>query len=257
MRVQLSEMFDGPLQVDGLRELKEELKKQSSNLNIKIRNVQVGDGGWVNIEYEGEDVEVFTETLRRRYGLAPVQHSRVESGDSYRGFIKDSEKTGEGILLDIGITSPKREYCVYPVSRLRAQLVDGSPQSLKKIREMFCLYEGLPLNVRVEKIEGSGRICVALTDRQEETLKEWRIKPPDRIIVIGEVPSRVLRAIGETCLGEEILGLVRLSLSTSVLECRLGTDVQNITLRLRPKLSTGKIRTFTPTIDFKKEAESL
>jgi len=257
MKVIISERLEEPIKFEGLKELESELERESSDLKVKIMNVQAEVDGWVSLEYEGEDSEIFTETLRRRYGFAPAQTPRISLGETYKGFIKDSGRAGENICIDIGIIHPKRKYCFYPASRLRAQLADGSPEPVKSILEMFCLQEGLPLRIRVERVEGSGRICVALTDRQEETLKRWRVTPPDRIIVIGAVPSRISEAIGEARLEWDIINVVRLSLTASVLECRLGRRVEDIVSRLRPRLPKSTLKTLVSTRGFEQETGSL
>ncbi|MEM3527557.1 MAG: DUF2110 family protein [Candidatus Bathyarchaeia archaeon] len=257
MKVLLSERLDEHIKVEGLKELEAELERETSDLKVNIMNLQVEVDGWVSLEYEGEDSEIFTETLRRRYGFAPAQTSSLRLGDAYKGFIRDSGKTVENICIDVGIIYPKRKYCFYPASRLRAQLADGSPEPVKRIREMFCLHEWLPIKIRMEGIERSGRICVALTDRQEETLKRWRRTPPDRIIVIGAVTSRISEAIREANLEWDIINVVRLSLTASILECKLGRSVENIVSKLRPRLPKSMLKTLISTRDLEPETGSL
>ncbi len=152
MKTVLSEKLDPTPSREGLQELESDLEEISSGLQIRIGKMEAGAGGWISIDYNGEDSEVFTEILKNHYGLAPVQFSKLELGDTYRGFIVNSGEVGYGLYLDLGILSPQRVDGLYPLYRMRAQLADGWVQSLRQIARRFCLHDGLPLKVRNRRV---------------------------------------------------------------------------------------------------------
>jgi len=247
MKTVLSEKIEEPLLREGLQELESELKEVSSGLNVKIEAATT-EGGWVSLKYEGEDSEVFTEVLARDYGLAPVQLRNLELGNTYRGFITDSGRVGYGLYVDIGVLSPTRRDGLYPLHRMRAQLADGAAQPLRQITRRFCLYSGLPINVRIEELEGAGRIGLALTDRQESNFKDWEKYPFDRVVVIGSLPSKVRRSIRRVGLDKDVVKVERLSLTSSVLTCKLGTEAPGVISKLGPQLATAKLYPFIPSV---------
>ena len=246
MEIVLSEKMEPQLQQKGLRELEKEIRSICGDLKVQTKKIEIADGGWISIEYDGEDKEVFTEALKRRYGTAAIQFSRLELGDTYRGFVVSSGKVGYGLYIDIGILSPSKRDGLYPLHRMRAQLVDGEVQSLRQIAGRFCLYDGLPLNIRIEGLENAERISLALTERQESFFKDWEKYPFDRVVVIGELTGRVEAALRKVGLSKDIVGVERLSLASSILTCKLGTEAPGVISKLGPSITAAKLYPFIP-----------
>jgi len=242
----LSEKLEPFLIREGLQELEVELRKISGDLKVDIMELEASGSGWVSIEYSGDDSEVFTEALKRRYGFAPVEFSRLAVGDIYRGFITDSGRVGFGLYLDIGVMSPSRLDGLYPLHRMRAQLADGSSQPLRQILRRLGLHDGLPLDVRIEELAGTGKMTLALTDKQESCFKDWERYPFDRVIVVGSLLRKVHAAIRKSGLEGDILGVERLSLTVHILTCKLGTEAPGVIAKLGRHLSTARLYPFIP-----------
>jgi hypothetical protein len=246
MKTVLSEKLEPLAHRAGLQELESDLGEISSGLHIQIGKIEAGAGGWISIDYDGEDSEVFTEILKSHYGLAPVQFSNMELGDTYRGFIVNSGEVGYGLYLDLGILSPQRVDGLYPLHRMRAQLADGWGQSLRQIARRFCLHDGLPLKVRIEGFENAGKVTLALTDRQESYFKDWERYPFDRLVVLGSTINSVHRAIERTGLAKDIVRVERLSLASTILICKLGTQAPGVISELGPHLAATKLYSYIP-----------
>jgi len=246
MRTVLSEKLEPGLIREGLHELQTELKELSGNLRVEIGRLETANGGWIQIEFNGEDTEVFSETLKRKYGYAPVEFSRLKSGDIYRGYVVNSGKVGFGLYLDLGILSPSRIDGLYPLYRIRAQLADGSAEPLRQIVRRFGLYDCLPLDVRIEELEGAGKMILALTDRQESYFKDLERYPFDRVVVVGSLPGTVDAAIRESGLEGDIARVDRLSFTVNVLTCKLGTEAPGVISKLGRHLSSAKLHPFIP-----------
>lgn len=252
MKIVLSEKLEPQLQQEGLREFEKEIRSICGDLKVQIKKLEIAGGGWISIEHDGEDSEVFTEALKRRYGTAAIQFSRLELGDTYHGFVVSSGKVGYGLYIDIGILSPSKRDGLYPLHKMRTQLVDGEVQPLKQIARRFCLYDGLPLNVRIEGLETAERISLALTERQESFFKDWEKYPFDRVVVIGEPAGRVEAALRKADLDKDIVGVERLSLSSSILTCKLGTEAPGVISKLGPNLTSARLHPFIPRIRTKR-----
>jgi len=248
MKLVLSKKLESRLQQESLREFEKEIRSICGDLKVQTEKIETTVGGWISIEYDGEDSEVFTEALRQRYGLAPVQFSKLEPGDVYRGFVVGSGKVGYGLYVDIGVFSPSRRDGLYPLYRMRAQLADGEVQPLRQIAKRFCLQDGLPLNVRIEELETAERISLALTERQASFFKDWEKYPFDRIVVIGSLAGKVEAAIRKAGLDKDIVGVERLSLTSSILTCKLGTEAPGVIFKLGPNLPAAKLHPFIPRI---------
>ncbi|MBS7623609.1 DUF2110 family protein [Candidatus Bathyarchaeota archaeon] len=250
MKLILSEKLDSQLRQESLMEFEREAKSILGDLRVQVETI--GEiGGWVSIEYDGEDSEVFTEALKNRYGAAPIQFSRLRLGDVYRGFVVGSGKVGYGLYIDIGVITPSRKDGLYPLHRMRAQLIDGESRPLREIARRFCLYEGLPLDVRVESLEADGRISLALTERQEAFFKGWETYPFDRVVVVGALAGGVRAAIRNTGLERDIVNVERLSLASSILTCKLGTEALGVISKLGPELAGARLYPFIPRIRMK------
>ncbi|MEM2942570.1 MAG: DUF2110 family protein [Candidatus Bathyarchaeia archaeon] len=250
MNLILSEKLDSQLRQECLREFEKETVSILGDLRVQVKTIdQVG--GWVSIEYDGEDSEVFTEALKKRYGAAPVQFSRLRLGDVHRGFIVTSGKVGYGLYVDIGVIEPSSRDGLYPLHRMRAQLVDGESKPLREIARRFCLYEGLPLDVRVESLEADGRFSLALTERQEDFYRGWEKYPFDRVVVIGALAGVVRAAVRRVGLERDIVNVERLSLTSSVLSCKLGTEAPGVISKLGPELTGARLYPFIPRIRMK------
>ncbi|MCX6659901.1 MAG: DUF2110 family protein [Candidatus Bathyarchaeota archaeon] len=248
MKTILSEKLELYLHQEGTQELETELRKICVGLEVNVKKIAMTDDGWASVEYEGEDSEVLTEILGREYGVAPVHSSKLKLGDIYRGFVVDSGRVGYGLYLDIGIFSPFKRDGLYPLHRMRSQLVDGNIQSLGQITRRFCLHDGLPLNVRIEDLDGSGRITLALTDRQDSHFRDWERCPFDRVVVIGSSLSRVSGTIRRSGLDKDVIKTDRTSLVSNILTCKLGTEAPGVVAKLGPRLGKVKLYPFIPRV---------
>ena len=171
----------------------------------------------------------------------------MELGDTYRGFVVNSGEVGYGLYLDLGIISPQRVDGLYPLHRMRSQLADGGGvQSLRQIARRFCLHDGLPLRVRIEGFENAGKVTLALTDRQESHFKDWERYPFDRVVVLGSTINSVRRAIERTGLAKDVVRVERLSLASTILICKLGTEAPGVISELGPHLATAKLYSYIP-----------
>jgi hypothetical protein len=102
--------------------------------------------------------------------------------------------------------------------------------------------------VRIEDLDGSGRITLALTDRQESHFRDWERYPFDRVVVIGSSLSRVSGTIRRSGLDKDVIKTDRASLVSNVLTCKLGTEAPGVVAKLGPRLGKVKLYPFIPRV---------
>ncbi|NIU38915.1 DUF2110 family protein, partial [Candidatus Bathyarchaeota archaeon] len=118
-------------------------------LKVELRVVGETNRGWVQIEVSGEDEVAALHFLDREMGLAPVSLDNLKKFSVIRGRVVFSGKSKKELRVDIGVFSPETYDAVIPLQRLQAQLADGKKLPLQRLVELFCLYDNLPLKVKI------------------------------------------------------------------------------------------------------------
>ncbi len=230
-----------------LRLVKEELKKLTQGLSVNIDMVDLDNHGWACLDFSGADSEVLTETIRRRYGIATTDISKLERGEVTRGIVVDSSSFGYGIYVDICLRSSNRMDALFPLHSMRSQLVDGMKLPGRTISKRYCLQEGFPLEVRVTNVNvDSRKVEVELSDRQVSYFKDWNRFPFDRVILIGCSIDALKEAVDLASLRRDVAGIESQSLTAHVLLCKLGTDAPGVIPQIGPRLKGVSIYAFQP-----------
>ncbi|MEM3607384.1 MAG: DUF2110 family protein [Candidatus Bathyarchaeia archaeon] len=220
------------------------LKGMAEGLNVKVIGVEFSPG-LIHLEYEGEDEVVYRRLLKERFGEAHVERGSVKEGDGIRGIIIGHLK--HGLLLDLGVRRPRREYAVLPRKVLNAQLADGGHLTVKELVERFCLIPFLALEVDVHGTEP--RITVELSSRQVEYYWDWDRMGFPRIVVSGPLRSELEEALRSLGLTGKTVGLESLTLATHVLALRLCEDGAEAAEALRSMLKTASISAYKPDME--------
>jgi hypothetical protein len=230
--IHVLESFHGIRKDTALKIFREDLMNVMKGLSVDLESIGIDDRGWGYTDFSGADSEVLKEIIRRRYGIAQIDITRLEVGDITRGIIVNST-VGYGIYIDIGLRSSKQMDALYPLHAVRSQLADGEKLPLRQISKRFCLQEGFPLEVRVTGVNiEPGRIDVELSDREVSYFKDWTRFPFDRVILIGCSKNDLERAIDLSELRRDIADVDSISLTTHVLLCKLGTDAPGVISRI-------------------------
>jgi hypothetical protein len=101
----------------------------------------------------------------------------------------------------------------------------------------YCLTGGFPLEVRISNISlDHGALPVVLSDSQVSSLVEWPDERFERLIVHGAFFHEVEKATKDLKLARDLADMAELSLVTSLLTCKLGTQARGLVPRLGPLL---------------------
>lgn len=218
------------------------------DLKVEAKVVGKTNRGWVQVQLTGEDQEVAVKFLDREIGVAPVNINKVKRFSAMRGKVIFAREKEQELLVDIGVYSPRVCDATIPLERLQAQLADGKKFSLQSITELFCLYDHMPLHVKITGGVASEheQVEAELSEAQLSKFIEWVNSSLDRLIVLGATLSQVEHAIKVSGHNRDIIRVETLGLLEHAVVCKLGTDAIGLTPKLGPHLYTATLAPFSP-----------
>lgn len=213
--------------------LENELNSLVSGLEVEVRIGETFGRGWIRIDVEGEDEIVAINQMQQMYGTTPSSLDTLGLPRIVSGHVVDSGKVGYGIYVDIGLQQPVSVDVLVPLHKLRAQLVDGERVSLRRIIEVYCLVDDLPVSLRLLKVDSkAARLEAEFSDAQIEVFEGWARDGLDRILALG-VPRRdAEEVISRTGLRRDLAGIESLGSFEQCFVCKLGTQAPGIINRL-------------------------
>jgi len=218
-------------------------------LKVKLTVVDATNRGWIRLEVSGEDETVALRFLDQKLGFAPVLLDNLRKFSVVRGKILSFAEDKSELQVDIGVFSPKTCDAVIPLQRLQAQLADGKALAFPQLTELFCLFEELPLSVKiVDNIDARKEMVEAeLSEAQLSITTHWIRSCLDRLIVLGARFSEVEDALGRSKHSRDIIRVEQLSLFEHAVVCKLGTDAVGLIPKLGPLLPNATLSPFCPT----------
>ncbi len=224
------------------------LSSLCKGLKVKLRVVGETNRGWVQIEVSGEDEIAALHFLDREMGLAPVSLDNLKKFSVIRGRIVFSGKSKKELYVDIGVFSPETYDAVLPLQRLQAQLADGKKLPLQRLVELFCLYDNLPLRVKIVEDVGVQKnwIEAELSEAQLSQITRWIRFSFDRLVILGAFFSDVERAVKMSKHFRDVIKIESLGLLEQVILCKLGTDAVGLIPKLGRFLPDAVLLPFSP-----------
>jgi len=217
-------------------------------LEIKLRVVGETSRGWIQLEVHGEDEVAALHFLDREIGVAPVSPDNLKKFSVIRGRVVSSGKSKMELHVDISVSSPETFDAVIPLQKLQAQLADGKKLALQRVIELFCLYDNLPLEVKiVQKVDAKKNwIEAELSEAQLSQITGWIRSGLDRLIVLGAFLSDVERAVKLSRHLRDIIRIESLGTIEQAVLCKLGTDAVGLIPRLGRFLPEAVFVPFSP-----------
>jgi hypothetical protein len=218
-------------------------------LKVKVRIVGKTEHNWVRVEVSGDDEAVALRYLDQKFGLTPSSVDEVKKFSMLKGRVAVSEENEENALqVDIGVYSPQFHGAFIPLETLKAQIADGKNLYYRQIIDYFCLYENLPLEVKIVRNVENGEkwVRAEFSEAQLFHFDKWLDGYVDRLIVFGAPLSHVERAVRESKHLRDIIKIDSLGLLEHAIVCKLGTDAVGLIPKLGKLLSTAKLAPFSP-----------
>ncbi|PVX25695.1 MAG: hypothetical protein CW691_03785 [Candidatus Bathyarchaeum sp.] len=217
-------------------------------LKVQMRFVGTTDRGWIQLDVSGDDQTVALSLLDREVGLAPVSLDGLEKFSVMQGKVIFSNKSKDNVRVDVGAVFSQTCDAVVSKNQLGAQLADGKELSLQRLVELFCLYDNVPLQVKI--LEKAGENCktveAALSEAQLSIFKSWVHSRFDRLIILGSLMSDVERAVKLSRHSRDIIKTESLGTLEQVVLCKLGTDAVGLIPKLGRYLKSGVLVPFSP-----------
>jgi len=219
-----------------------------SGLKVQLGFAGTTDRGWIQLEVSGEDETAALSLLDREIGLAPVSLDKLKKFSVMRGKIIFSTESETELYVDLGVFSPKVSDAVLSGKRLCAQLADGKEVSLQELVELFCLYDNLPIEVKIaEDVEEANKnVEAVLSEAQFSLFSRWVRCRFDRLIILGSLFSDAERAVKLSRHSRDIIKIESLGVLEQVVLCKLGTDAVGLIPKLGRYLKSAVLVPFSP-----------
>jgi hypothetical protein len=222
--------------------LEAELEQLKGELNASVALDGFSRTGWARIDVAGEDREILTELITRKFGLAHTDLREIEAPAVYVGQIVGSGE--KGLKFDLGLEGGDVD-CTILTSTLMAQLADGKPIPLRQLADCYCLYPGVRAGVRIAS-KSDHTLEGWLSDNFVDAIGDWVTTGLDRIQVFDcfkkDAESAVLRAH----LSRDVIAVDSMTLTLQSVVCKLGTDAVGLIPKLGRLLRNQTFRPFLP-----------
>jgi hypothetical protein len=219
-----------------------------SGLKVQLSFAGTTNRGWIQIEVSGEDETAALSLLDREIGLAPVSLDKLKKFSVMQGKVVFSSESETELYVDLGVFSPKVSDAVLLGKRLCAQLADDKEVSLQELVELFCLYDNLPIEVKIaEDVEEANKnVEAVLSEAQFSLFSRWVGCRFDRLIILGFLFSDVERAVKLSRHSRDIIKIESLGVLEQVVLCKLGTDAVGLIPKLGRFLPDALLVPFSP-----------
>lgn len=216
-------------------------------VDVKIHGRTIQE--WIQVKVTGEDEAVALQLLDREIGLTPNHVDKVGKFSFLRGKIVDSRKALSEINVDVGVFTPKVVYANVSLQRLHAQLADGKHLTLQNLIELYCLYDDMPLQVKIVNANltsKKGYFEAELSEQQLSLFSSWLRASLDRLIVLGARFGDVDYAIRASKHFRDVVKIQSMGLLEHAIVCKLGTDAVGLIPEIARYLRTANFAPFSP-----------
>jgi hypothetical protein len=219
-----------------------------SGLKVQLSFAGTTNRGWIQIEVSGEDETAALSLLDREIGLAPVSLDKLKKFSVMQGKVVFSSESETELYVDLGVFSPKVSDAVLSGKRLCAQLADGKEVPLQELVELFCLYDNMPLEVKIaEDVEEANKnVEAVLSEAQFSLFSRWIGCRFDRLVILGSLFFDVERAVKLSRHSRDIIKIESLGVLEQVVLCKLGTDAVGLIPKLGRYLKSAVLVPFSP-----------
>jgi hypothetical protein len=217
-------------------------------LLVKAEIIGKTNRGWLRVRLIGEDQKAAIEFLKREIGLAPENIAKVKKFSTFKGKVISIDEREEKLIVDIGVESPHTCDAAIPLERLQAQLANGKKLSLRQLTQLFCLYNHMPLHLKIieDAKPAHKQVTAELSEAQISKFNQWMYSNLERLIILGVTEAQLKHAIKISGHKRDIIKTETLGLLEHTVLCKLGTNAVGLTPKLGPFLHAATLIPFNP-----------
>jgi len=195
-------------------------------LEVQLQLKGKNDRGWIQLDVSGNDTQVALNLFDQKIGLAPHSLDEVQKFSVVKGKIISLDKKSKELYVDLGIAFSEPCNATISEKNLQAQLTDGKQIPIQEIVELFCLFDNVPVEVRLsENVKEKCSIVKAvLSESQISLFQGWVGARFDRLIILGSHLSKVEQTIKWSRVFRDVIKTESLGTLEHVVLCKLGTD---------------------------------
>ncbi|MEX2684041.1 MAG: DUF2110 family protein [Candidatus Sigynarchaeota archaeon] len=174
--------------------LKKAVQQDIDAFRVKysIDEIKKGESIMFKILIDGEDSEAARNYLRLKHGARTLLVDLHKDDVIPRARVDTPGSAGFGLFFDIGLEGKN---ALYPLFRMREQLVDGKKVPARKIAKLFGFCNGFAYPVIVAEIDENSKIFVELDARAVDEFHAWRRDGLDRVMCHGETKEIIERTL--------------------------------------------------------------
>jgi hypothetical protein len=223
------------------------LKSTLEGLRVDAKTCGATKRGWVQVSVSGEDENVALRYLDDRIGLCPASLENINRFSTIKGRVTSLEESENELRVDMGVFSPDVCDAVIPLSRLRAQLVDGRRISLQEVVELFGFCDNLPLIVKIDSIDrDKGLVEAEVAEVQRRLYVQWTELLLDRLLILGASLNRIRLAVKKGGFNRDVVSIEPLGGFEYAVVCKLGTDAVGLIPKVGKDLRNASLAVFSP-----------
>lgn len=219
-----------------------------TGLEVQLSFAGTTNRGWIQLHVSGADETAALSLLEQEAGLAPTSVDELKKSSVVQGKVVFPNRSNDELYVDVGVSSPITCDAAVSVKRLCAQLADGKEVPLQRLVELFCLYDNMPIEVRLVKDapERTRVVEADLSEAQFARFSGWVGNRFDRLIVLGALFSDVERAVNLSKSFRDTIKVESLGALEQAVVCKLGTDAVGLIPRLGRYLKSAILVPFSP-----------
>lgn len=234
-------------EVGKFQSLLQQVRQDVEDLDVQISMGSIDDQSLrPTLLLEGPDAGVARNCLVELYG-SHIAFSDVTTGTQRIGVLRDPNKVGFGLFVDVGITNPAKDVLI-PVRVLREQLAGGKKLPLRAMVYALGWVEGFPLVVEITAANVKvGKVEARLAPSEIETFQSSLRERYERVLVVGATRQHVKQAIKQTRHLRDILAVERHGLLAGQVVLKPGTQAPGIIHAIGAQLPEARLGAFRPT----------
>jgi hypothetical protein len=232
------------------KDIRKKINELTENFDIIVNNgyYQNGEKYIVELEVEAQDYWGYVKKeISKNFGKY-IKLEEIEIDETYLGRVVTPNKLGFGIFIDIGLRGIKGgRDALLPLYNIRA-FVDDENISNREFVKRYGLVDGLPIQVRVNKLEkeGSLKIEVDLDQEYIDMIDDWKKDGRERLIITKTFKKEIINSLKNNNLIKYIDEILSLDPLTSVIICDKKTRASGLLSKIGNDLKNKPIGIFNP-----------